>query len=295
MSKVKEIRGQNSNVLFLNGGDHYQGSIWYTLLKWKVVAKFVKLMKHNAMALGNHEFDDGIEGLVPFIRNMSFGNQIGDNLPILSCNIENPELRGLIKPSIVIEIESRNIAIIGYTTPETSYLSPFGKKWKFTDEIECIKREIKKLKTQFGESLNIFIAVGHSGFEKDKEIAEKIAELDIVVGGHTNTFLFTGEKPPSIEIPEDKYPVVFDHGFDGKTLVVQAFAYGKYLGKLDVVFDDNGKVVDFGGNPILLDNNTIEGLNFYIEKYAILIRTFLYCSIKRSRNSTSGERSFSFD
>ncbi len=220
------------------------------------MAKFVKLMRHDAMALGNHEFDDGVDGLVPFIINMT-------DLPILSCNIDvsnEPKLKNLIKPSIIREFEGRKIAIIGYITPDTKFLARPGNTVIFNDEIVSIRNEIKNLQTEHGNSLNIFIAVGHSGIEKDKEIAAKIEDLDIVVGGHSHTFLFTGAKPPSIEIPEDKYPVVFDHGIKGKTLVVQAFAYGKYIGKLDTVFDENGTIVEFNGNPILLDNSTAEGL-----------------------------------
>jgi 5'-nucleotidase len=217
------------------------------------------------MALGNHEFDDGVDGLVPFLTNMT-------DLPILSCNIDvsnEPKLKNLIKPSIIKEFEGRKIAIIGYITPDTKFLARPGNTVIFNDEIVSIRNEIKNLQTQYAESLNIFIAVGHSGFEKDKEIAQKIEELDIVVGGHTNTFLFTGAKPPSIEIPEDKYPVMFDHGIKGKTLVVQAFAYGKYIGKLDTVFDEKGTIVEYNGNPILLDNSTAEGL-----------KRILFCLIK---------------
>jgi len=264
--KVKQIRNQTENVLFLNAGDHFQGTIWYTFLKWQVVAKFVKLMRHDAMALGNHEFDDGVEGLVPFVRNMSFNNQIEDDLPILCCNINasgEPELNSFIKPSIIKELNGIKIAIIGYITPDTVFLARPGKHLHFNDEIDSIKKEIEKLKNEFGNSLNIFIALGHSGLEKDKEIAAKIPDLDVVVGGHSNTFLFTGQNPPSIEQPEGEYPVVFDHGPDDQTLVVQAYAFGKYLGKLDMIFDDNGKIVSYTGNPILLDNSIIEGLAIY--------------------------------
>ncbi|CAG2182202.1 unnamed protein product, partial [Oppiella nova] len=148
--------------------------------------------------------------------------------------------------------------IIGYITPETAFLARPGNTVKFLDEIESIKKEIANLRQQYNpKDLNIFIAVGHSGYEKDKEIAAKIPELDVVVGGHTNTFLYTG-KAPSIEVPEGEYPVVFDHGSDGKTLVVQAFAYGKYLGKLNVIFDDNGLITSYSGNPILLDDSVKE-------------------------------------
>jgi 5'-nucleotidase len=212
-------------------------------------------MRHDAMALGNHEFDDGVDGLEPFIRNMT-------DLSILSCNIDvsnEPKLKDLIKPSIIREFEGKKIAIIGYTTPDTIWLSRPGKTVVFNDEIVSIRNEIKNLRTEHGNSLNIFIAVGHSGIEKDKEIASEIEDLDIVVGGHSHTFLFTGANPPSIEKPYDRYPIVFDHGVKGKTLVVQAYANGKYIGKLDTEFDENGIIVKFGGNPILLDSNTAEG------------------------------------
>jgi 5'-nucleotidase len=208
------------------------------------------------MALGNHEFDDGVDGLVPFIRNMT-------HLPIISCNIDasnEPKLKNLIKSSIIKEFEGTKIAIIGYTTPDTKFLSRPGETLTFNDEIDSIRNEINNLQTQYRQRLNIFIAVGHSGFEKDKEITAKIEDLDIVVGGLTNTFLFTDAKPPSIEKPYDRYPVVFDYGIKGKTLVVQAFAYGKYIGKLDTIFDENGTIIKYNGNPILLDNSIAEGL-----------------------------------
>ncbi|CAG2114605.1 unnamed protein product, partial [Medioppia subpectinata] len=259
-AKVNEMllqpeAGNGDNVLFLNSGDHFQGIISFK--KWEVVAMFVKLFRYDAMALGNHEFDDGVEGLLPFVRNVTQNNE--KNLPIVCANIETSgELRQLIKPSIVVERGGKKIAIIGYITPDTSFLARPGDTVKFNDEIDSIRKEIENLKKIYPKNeLNIFIAVGHSGYEKDKEIAQKIQELDIVVGGHSHTFLYTGN-PPSIEVPEGPYPVVYDHKSEGKTLVVQAFAYGKYLGKLDVVFDDNGLITSYSGSPILLDNNTKE-------------------------------------
>ncbi|XP_054157632.1 5'-nucleotidase-like [Oppia nitens] len=265
VTKVNEIlnqqqnTGANNNVLFLNGGDHFQGTVWYTIKKWQVVAQFVKLFKHDAMALGNHEFDDGVAGLLPFVKNVT--NDENDKpLPIVCANIvTSGELRQLVKPSIVVERVGKKIAIIGYITPDTKFLARPGSDVTFTDEIQSIRQEITRLKQNDNtKDINIFIAVGHSGFEKDKEIAAQIPELDIVVGGHSNTFLYTGTPIPSIEKPEGEYPVVFDHQSNGKTLVVQAFAYGKYLGKLDVQFDENGIITGYSGNPILLDSKVPE-------------------------------------
>jgi 5'-nucleotidase len=80
-------------------------------------------MRHDVMALGNHEFDNGVDGLVPFIRNMS-------DLPILSCNIDasnEPKLKNLIKPSIIKKFEGRKVTIIDYILPDTIWLSRPGK------------------------------------------------------------------------------------------------------------------------------------------------------------------------
>ena len=258
-SKVNEITNKRdgNNVLFLNAGDHFQGTIWYTFEKSKVVAEFVKLMKHDVMTLGNHEFDDGVEELLPFIKNITQNEE--KNVTIVCSNIEfSGELQQMIKASTLMEIGGKKVAIIGYITPDTKFLSSPGNTVKFYDEIESIRKEIINLKREH-DDLNIFIALGHSGLEKDQEIAKNIPELDVVVGGHSHSLLYTGQ-PPSIDKPEGPYPMVVDHGIDGKTLVVQAFAFGKYLGKLDVVFDDGGHIISYGGNPILLDRNVTEGL-----------------------------------
>lgn len=73
----------------------------------------------------------------------------------------------------------------------------------------------------------------YPGYTKDKEIADKVVGLDIVVGGHTNTFLYTGT-PPSNESPMGSYPTVINPGYNSsrQVLVVQDFYFGKYLGDL---------------------------------------------------------------
>ena len=118
--------------------------------------------------------------------------------------------------------------------------------------MESIRREAERLK---GEGVNVLIALGHSGFEVDKEIAAKVPLIDLVVGGHSNTFLYNGD-PPSVETPEGPYPFMVEQEASGKMVpVVQAFAYTKYLGVLRLQFNDVGDVTGLSGNPILLDNS----------------------------------------
>ncbi|CAL1273875.1 unnamed protein product [Larinioides sclopetarius] len=245
VSKVKEIRSNRDNVLFLNGGDFYQGTVWYTLHRWQIVAELVNTLGIDVMSLGNHEFDDGLKGLFPFLKNLK--------PKVVVCNINSsnvPEFADYVQPSTIVEVGGEKIGVIGYLTPETKYLSS-ADDLEFEDEVECIKREARRLATE--EGVTKIMAVGHSGFAVDQNIAREVPEVDIVVGGHTNTFLYTGPAP-SVEEPQGPYPVVIEREDGSRALVVQDFAFGKYMGFLEVVFDDEGKVSSWQGNPILLDS-----------------------------------------
>ncbi|XP_051471856.1 5'-nucleotidase isoform X2 [Apus apus] len=127
----------------------------------------------------------------------------------------------------------------------------------FEDEIEALQVEVNKLAAM---GVNKIIALGHSGFTVDKNIAQKVKGVDVVIGGHTNTFLYTGT-PPSTEVPAGPYPFMVDSDDGRKVPVVQAYAYGKYLGYLNVTFDKKGNVVEAVGNPILLDSSVPEDVH----------------------------------
>ena len=110
--------------------------------------------------------------------------------------------------------------------------------------------------------IDIIIATGHAGYNPvDLRMAEEIEELDIVVGGHSHTFLYTGH-PPSVEKPEGPYPTYVTQASGRVVPVVQAYCYTKYLGHLEIVFDNAGELVEpvpGGGvtfaQPVLLDSS----------------------------------------
>ena len=129
-------------------------------------------------------------------------------------------------------------------------------KVKFVDEIPALTKEANAL---YKKGVKIIIAVGHSGFDKDREIAQKVPHLDLVVGGHSNTFLYTGEPLPSIERPEGNYPFLVEQKNGREVPVVQAFCHTKYLGYLKLSFDENGELSKYEGNPKLLDNTLPQG------------------------------------
>lgn len=185
-------------------------------------------------------------GLLPFIENAEF--------PIVTANLDlskEPKLAATkLLNSTVLIVNERKIGVIGYLTQDTKLISS-SENVIFLDEVESIRREAKELKKQ---GVDILIALGHSGFAIDKKIAREVEDIDLVIGGHTNTFLYNGQ-PPDIEIPEGLYPTEVVQKSGRKVYVVQAYAYTKYLGNFTVTFDTKGEVTNINGNPILVDSS----------------------------------------
>lgn len=197
--------------------------------------------------MGNHEFDFGVKTLTPFLEAINF--------PVINTNLdfsEEPTVK-TVKKSVILEINNHKVGIVGHLTPDTKVLSSPGNVI-FLDIIESLKNETEYLRAA---GVNIIIALGHSGYEMDKKIASEVPLVDVVIGGHTNTFLWNGS-PPDSEVPEDVYPKVITQSSGKRVPVVQAYAYTKYLGVLNVTFDDNGEIVNFEGQPIFLDTDVLQ-------------------------------------
>jgi len=252
-SKIKELRAKNpEQTLLLNAGDLYQGTIWYTILGYGPILELSNMLNYTAMSLGNHDFDNGVEGLIPFLNGLNF--------PALAANMDvskEPLLKNLIQPSIVRDLNGTKVGIIGYITPRTAALSQPGPNITFQDEIYALNNECEILKKQ---GVNIIIALGHSGYNFDKILASQVSDIDLVVGGHSHSFLFTGENPP--DEPEGDYPTYITQQSGKIVPIVQAGLYSKYVGYLELEFDINGELMQpiqevgvKNAEPILLDNN----------------------------------------
>ena len=146
------------------------------MFKWKVVANLTKDLGYTASSLGNHEFDDGDLDLERFTQLVPY--------PMLACNLDlsqQPTLKDLIKPSITREIiyngKTRVVGIIGYVTPDTKDLSNAGKNVVFLNEIQPLQAEVQKMKNK---GVDIIIALGHSGYKQDLDIAKKVRKLLII-------------------------------------------------------------------------------------------------------------------
>ncbi|KAL6485721.1 hypothetical protein MHYP_G00051130 [Metynnis hypsauchen] len=251
-TKIKELRSAEKNALLLDAGDQFQGTVWFNYYKGAEAAHFMNKLGYDAMALGNHEFDNGVDGLIkPFLQQV--------NCSVLSANIKPDNtlaatISGHYMAFKILTVNSEKVGVVGYTSKETPALSLPGPHLLFEDEITALQREVDKLITL---GVNKIIALGHSGFAVDKEIAKKVRGVDVVIGGHTNTFLYTGT-PPSTEVPAGPYPFMVQSEDGRQVPVVQAYAFGKYLGYLKVTFDSAGNVIKVAGNPILLDSSVLE-------------------------------------
>lgn len=133
-------------------------------------------------------------------------------------------------------------------------------KLTFRNESDAIREEAAKLKEQ---GVNIIIVVSHCGYDVDQVIAHNLAsEIDVIVGGHSHTFLYTGDKQPGPDRPGGPYPTEIVDQFGNRVLIVQAAAYAKYVGNITVYFNDEGKVVNYEGAPIYMSTDVKQGISF---------------------------------
>ncbi len=241
---LRNKEGQ-TNLLLLDAGDQFQGTLFYTQYKGKAAQTFMNKLRYDAMTLGNHEFDDGDAVLAEFISGLRF--------PVVSANIDvenEPLLQDLITPYEIIEIDGRRIGITGYTTEETDFISKPGPNIVFNDIESSVQDIVSELQDQ---GVDIIIALSHAGLGRDQEIASAIEGIDIIVGAHTHSLLSNTD-----EEAEGPYPVLVDSPAGEPVLVVTTKGWGQYLGKLEVGFDADGVALEWSGEPILLDSSVPE-------------------------------------
>ena len=232
--------GANANILVLDAGDQFQGSLFYTQYKSGPVAEFMNGIGFDAMAIGNHEFDDGPAELLKLINAAKF--------PIISGNTkiaDGSELKDKFKGYIIKEMGGQKVAVVSVLAKDTNETSSPGDKVTFEDEIEYLKGAVKEIQDQ---GVNKIVVLSHVGYVKDQEIARSVDGIDVIVGGHSHTLLSSTD--PKAAGP---YPTLVKSPAGVDVPIVTAYAYSKYLGDLKVTFDDNGVVKSAEGAPKLLD------------------------------------------
>jgi 5'-nucleotidase/UDP-sugar diphosphatase len=234
------LTGAGENAVVLSAGDNFQGSLYYTRYKSKVVTDFFNEMGFDVVATGNHEFDDGPEELANFLETAQF--------PIIGGNFdtsEDPNLEGRPPGVIVLNVGGEQIAVIGATTIDTPEIASPGPTVKFQSVADYVKGAVEVLEEA---GINKIIVLSHIGYTVDQDLAAAVGGVDVIVGGHSHTLLSnTDEKAGG------PYPTLVQNPEGVDVPIVQAGQYGKYLGEIKVVWDDDGKIISAEGEPMLLD------------------------------------------
>lgn len=242
VTKVNELKKPNS--LVLNAGDTFQGTLYYSLFKGEADAKMLNLIKWDAIALGNHEFDDGDEFLAKYIDKI--------NSPFISANVKADTgsiLDGKWKPYIIKEVKGEKISIISIDiVQKTKVSSSPSDKIKFYDEVKTAQKYIDKLTKM---QINKIILLSHVGLKNDKDYATKLSGVDVIVGGDSHT-LMGDFRSVGLTSGDLNYPAIATSKDKKKVCIVQAWSYSYVVGELNVIFDEKGNVKSCDGVANLL-------------------------------------------
>ena len=232
---IRTARQEQDNVIALDAGDQLQGTLFYSVNKWPMIAAADALLPYDAMTLGNHEFDEGCRELARFLE--------AQPLPVLAANLVPqqgcPLAGSRIRPHLVRTVHGTRVGIIGLANDEVTGLAAACPQTAFRDARTTLQRYVAELEAQ---GIRHIIAVTHLGLERDRELARSVNGIDVIVGGHTHTYLGPGSK-------DGPYPIV-EHAPDGSpVLVVTAARATRYLGDLSITFDAAGIPVAWTGGP----------------------------------------------
>jgi 5'-nucleotidase len=241
-SVINGLRAKDE-VLLLHAGDALFGT--YYFMKYGVAADVDMLnsMSFAAMAVGNHDFDKGPEGLVEFARLAKF--------PLISANIEatgKPELKAALKPYTVLTVKGQKIGVIGLTTTQTPLLDPSGPGVKFLNPAETAQKCVYELSAS---GIDRVLLLSHLGYEQDMALVKLVKGIDLVVGGHSHSLQSPGGlKELGLEIA-GPYPTVVKDSEGSDVPIVHAWEYSRALGVLSVKFDGQGRLISYQGSAIV--------------------------------------------
>lgn len=239
---IKKIRKEEEHVLLLDAGDIFQGTPYFNFFGGELEYKLMSAMGYDAATLGNHDFDNGINGIMSQLEHATFS--------FVNCNynVKNTPLKDVVKPYRIFNKGNVKIGVIGVGI-DLNGLVPtklFGEV-KYQDPVSIANSLAKELKLQ--KKCDAVVCLSHLGFEyasdkiSDKKLAQKSAYIDVIIGGHTHTFL-----------PE---PIIIKNSLGKEVIINQVGWAGLQLGKIDLYFDSAGSLVnkDIGANLDISENS----------------------------------------
>jgi 5'-nucleotidase len=228
---IEQLRAESVNPILLNGGDTFQGTFLFNTYQGLADLAVMNALGFQAMAVGNHEFDLGPAPLAEFAKRAQF--------PLLAANLDvsgEPLLKDLIKPSTVLTVAGEKIGVIGAITPDTPFISSPGDNVKFLPLQESLQSAIDDLQAS---GVNKVILLSHCGVDVERELARQLRGIDLIVGGHSHTLL------GKIAGAQDVYPIQTFNRDGHRALVVQAWDWGKVVGRIELEFNKAGHIISW--------------------------------------------------
>ena len=239
-SIIKEIRKKEKNVLLFDGGDIFQGTPYFNYFGGELEFKLMSEMKYDAAVLGNHDFDNGINGLKKQLQHANF--------PFLISNYDfkNTILKDQFNPYKIFIKDNIKVGVFGVGI-ELKGLVPkkLYKETVYLDPIENSRFYANKLKNELG--CDLVICLSHLGLQyKNKKIsditlAKKSKFIDLIIGGHTHTFL--------------KKPKIITNAINKKVIINQVGWGGINIGKIDFIFKQNKTIFNVKRSSIFVKKN----------------------------------------
>tara|TARA_B100000902_G_scaffold262614_1_gene248823 strand:- start:165 stop:1079 length:915 start_codon:yes stop_codon:yes gene_type:complete len=225
---INLIKKDNPHTLVLDAGDVFQGTPYFNFFGGELELKLMSKMGYNASTLGNHEFDNGMEKLSKVLKHANFS--------FLNSNytLKNTPLENKIKSHEIFNINGIKIGVFGLGIElEGLVEKKLYKGVKYLNPIEISKDISDDLK--YNHNCDLIICLSHLGFSysKDKNImcdlilAKQTKNIDLIIGGHTHTFL---DEPVKVKNLENK-----------DVIINQVGCFGINLGKIDFYFSENKK------------------------------------------------------
>jgi 5'-nucleotidase len=217
---VESIRKENPNTLLFDAGDIFQGTPYFNYYGGELEFKLMSMLKYDAATIGNHDFDNGIDGLYAQLPHARFD--------FISSNYDftNTILDSHVKPYKVFNVNGVKIGVFGLGIKLKGLVSKnLYKETEYLDPIEIAQDMTQQLKHE--QSCDLIICLSHLGYHyknspetvSDLILARATKDIDLIIGGHTHTFL-----------PK---PTVEKNNIGQNVLVNQVGAYGLYLGRID--------------------------------------------------------------
>lgn len=188
IAMLKQERQKDPDLLLFDCGDFSQGSSYYTMFKGDVEVELMNRMHYDAATIGNHEFDFGLDNMIRLFKMAEF--------PIVCSNYDfgDTELKDIVKPYIVLKRQGVKIGVFALCPPLEGLVSAknYGPL-KFLDPVEVTTRMVDVLRRQ--EKCDVVICLSHLGWEvseyPDNEFISQTSGIDLVLGGHSHTYLKT--------------------------------------------------------------------------------------------------------